>query len=423
MPSLQLLARRNRTISWVDQFPTRPAPSPSPSSEVNFGGAQTTHGSEIAPLFAQEDSDSDPSSSTLSLNSPFSSDLHLAIQSLTPQTTITDQQSEITMLTSPRDLSPFKGKPLWEPDDEEWEGIDAIHISSTYKASFRDPRRCSPQKTTNASTLSRFSSTITSFLPFSPAKLAAEARLRDEEELRDKLEELGNTYYSDPAGDVHDTAVASTFLSGSRYFRHDQTGSFARAPHVIDLERYFNTQDPLAGSYRNLGFSLSWTLYVRAAFNATGLWYETFASPVAGSSPIVNGVPAWDTFIPINASFSFPVSSPFLPPPSSCQSQQSTVPLESSPRKILLASPTSPPQWTQGMKKDNEEENNTINPTDEKFVLYQSRVLARFFLRDIWIRFEGRYECKATWEVDGAVSEVRLRRAVVGFPQDNDDDG
>ncbi|CAN9144907.1 unnamed protein product [Alternaria alternata] len=381
MPSLQLLARRNRTISWVDQFPTRPAPSPSPSSEVNFGGAQTTHGSEIAPLFAQEDSDSDPSSSTLSLNSPFSSDLHLAIQSLTPQTTITDQQSEITMLTSPRDLSPFKGKPLWEPDDEEWEGIDAIHISSTYKASFRDPRRCSPQKTTNASTLSRFSSTITSFLPFSPAKLAAEARLRDEEELRDKLEELGNTYYSDPAGDVHDTA---------------------------------------AGSYRNLGFSLSWTLYVRAAFNATGLWYETFASPVAGSSPIVNGVPAWDTFIPINASFSFPVSSPFLPPPSSCQSQQSTVPLESSPRKILLASPTSPPQWTQGPKKDNEEENDTINPTDEKFVLYQRRVLARFFLRDIWIRFEGRYECKATWEVDGAVSEVRLRRAVVGFPGDND---
>jgi hypothetical protein len=50
-------------------------------------------------------------------------------------------------------------------------------------------------------------------------------------------------------------------------------------------------------------------------------------------------------------------------------------------------------------------------------------VLARFFLRDIWIRFEGRYECKATWEVDGAVSEVRLRRAVVGFPGDNDDDG
>ena len=248
MPSLQLSARRNRTISWVDQLPTRPAPSPSPSSEVNFGGAQITHGSEIAPLFAQENSDSDPSSSTLSLNSPFSSDFHLAIQSLTPQTTIADQQSEITMPTSPRDLSPFKGKPLWEPDDEEWRDIDAIHISSTYKASFRDPRRCSPQKTTDASTLSRFSSTITSFLPFSPAKLAAEARLRDEEELRDKLEELDNTYYSDPAGDLHDAVMASTFLSRSRYFRHDQAGSSARAPHVIDLERYFNTQDPLVGA-------------------------------------------------------------------------------------------------------------------------------------------------------------------------------
>ena len=59
---------------------------------------------------------------------------------------------------------------------------------------------------------------------------------------------MGNTYYSDPAGDVHDTVVASTFLSGSRYFRHDQAGSFARAPYVIDLERYFNTQDPLVGA-------------------------------------------------------------------------------------------------------------------------------------------------------------------------------
>jgi hypothetical protein len=152
------------------------------------------------------------------------------------------------MPTSPRDLSPFKGKPLWEPDDEEWEDIHAIHISSTYKASFRDPRRCSPQKTTNASTLSRFGSTITSFLPLSPAKLAAEARLRDEEELRDKLEELDNTYYSDPAGDLHDTVAASTFLSGSRYFCHDQTGISARTPHVIDLERYFNTRDPLVGA-------------------------------------------------------------------------------------------------------------------------------------------------------------------------------
>jgi len=67
-------------------------------------------------------------------------------------------------------------------------------------------------------------------------------------------------------------------------------------------------------------------------------------------------------------------------------------------------------------------EEDEISPTNEKFVLYQSRMLARYLLRDVWVRLEGRYECKATWEVDGVGMEVRLRRALVGFGDEDDDE-
>lgn len=73
-------------------------------------------------------------------------------------------------------------------------------------------------------------------------------------------------------------------------------------------------------------------------------------------------------------------------------------------------------------EEEEEVENNDISPTNEKFVLYQSRALARYLLRDVWVRFEGRYEYKATWEVDAVVRSVRLKRAVVGFAGDDGDD-
>ena len=134
---------------------------------------------------------------------------------------------------------------------------------------------------------------------------------------------------------------------------------------------------------------------------ATGLWYDIYASPVAGSTPIVDGVPAWDTFIPIDT------EDQCLQLSSTTESCSQPI---TSPRKIVLSSPR--PQ-----KKEDE-----ISPTNEKFVLYQSRTLARYLLRDIWVRLEGRYECKATWEVDGVGREVRLRRALVGFGDEDDDE-
>ncbi|KAI4698153.1 uncharacterized protein J4E84_001288 [Alternaria hordeiaustralica] len=461
MSSPRPTSRRIRTISWADQIPKQAAKSPPPSSYLDVGEAQTKHGSEIAPLFAQEDFDSSPSSSTLSLNSHFSSSPHLPTQPPTHQ-----PDTANAMPTSMRDLSPFKGKPLWEPDDDEWAELDASHISSTFKATFKEPSQHSPEKSTNTSTLSRFSATLTSFIPSSPTKRASEALLREEEALRDRLEELQNTYYSNPAGDICDKVMTSVFLPGSQYFHHNQSRESVRAPHVIDLEAYFHTQDPLvgtayprlsdavatilshtgkecveafldprveefvyrrevernkagsifvirrkgntvikqqAGSYRNLGFSLSWTLYVKAMIGATGLWYDTYASPVAGSTPIVDGVPAWDTFVPIGT------EDPFL------QLSPETSQPNISPRKIILSSPR--PQ-----KKEVEDEDDGISPTNEKFVLYQSRTLARYLLRDIWVRLEGRYECKATWEVDGVGREVRLRRALVGFGDEDDDE-
>ena len=85
-----------------------------------------------------------------------------------------------------------------------------------------------------------------------------------------------------------------------------------------------------------------------------------------------------------------------------------------SPRKIVLSSPR--PQ------KEEVEKEDEISPTNERFVLYQSRTLARYLLRDVWVRLEGRYECKATWEVDGVGREVRLRRALVGFGDEDEDD-
>ena len=236
-------SRRIRTISWADQIPKQAAKSPPPSSDLDFGEAQTDHGSEIAPLFAQEEFDSSPSSSTLSLNSPFSSSPHLPARPPTHQPDTAD-----TMPTSLRDLSPFKGKPLWEPDDDEWAELDATQISSTFKATFKDPSQNSPQKSTNTSTLSRFSATLTSLLPSSPTKRASDALLREEEALRDRLEELQNTYYSNPAGDICDKVMTSVFLPGSQYFHYDQSRDSVRSPHVIDLDAYFNSQDPLVGA-------------------------------------------------------------------------------------------------------------------------------------------------------------------------------
>jgi hypothetical protein len=146
---------------------------------------------------------------------------------------------------------------------------------------------------------------------------------------------------------------------------------------------------------------------VKSVIGATGSWYETYASPVAGSTPVIDGVTAWDSFSPVGAEDAGLLVSL---PSTSCHS---VVTPAISPRKIVLARPP---------KKEEGEESGEVSPREEKFVLFQSRALARYLLRDVWVRFEGRYECKATWEVGGVVREVRLKRALVGFGGDEDED-
>ena len=172
-----------------------------------------------------------------------------------------------------------------------------------------------------------------------------------------------------------------------------------------------------AGSYRDLGFSLQWSLYVKSGFGATGQWHDDYATPVAGSTPIVDGVVMWDVFTPISA------TSPDKDDDGQAKAGgcwphraehrsngNSVVPApQTSPRKIPLADANTNEEG-KGQCQDDE-----ISPRNAKFALYQSRLLARYLLWDIWVRLESRYECKASWEADGKVKELRLKRALVGF--------
>ncbi|KAF1841931.1 uncharacterized protein K460DRAFT_293553, partial [Cucurbitaria berberidis CBS 394.84] len=253
-----------------------------------------------------------------------------------------------------------------------------------------------------------------------------------------------NTYYCDPQGDLVDEVIKQVFLAESRVFP-GQMMSSPRHMHVVDLEAYFGTEDVLlqeakprlcdavatilshtshqcleafldptikefayrreldrnkagliliirrkgnevfAGAYRNFGFTLQWSLYVKSLINAIGQWHEVYAALKPGMTPIVNGVPQWDAFELDDV-------------------HSETERLnDGSPRKIELSSP----------KKKSAHDN--LSPTDPKFMLYQSRLLAKYLLWDIWVRFDGLCECRATWEADGEVRDVRVKRALVGF--------
>ncbi|RAR07945.1 hypothetical protein DDE82_002607 [Stemphylium lycopersici] len=371
-------------------------------------------------------------------------------------------------MADPNNPSPFAGAPLWDPSDEEWADMDASRIASTFTCSFKEPTqyRCNNSSPPgNRSTLSRFTNTITSFLQSST--LAASSSLRQEEEERDKLAMLQNTYYTTPSGDLCDDVMRTVFLTGSRFFDRDGDAASPRSMHVLDLSAYFTTPSPvlraanprlsdaiatllshtsaacvtafldprvrefvftreverrkggnvfvvrregssiIAGSYRNQGFSLQWSLYVGCGFNGLGLWYEDYATPVLGSTPIVDGVVQWDTFVPF--------TDEGVDRQSGDGKWHNRQTATASARKIALASP----KMNGGV---GDWDANELSPWSPKFALYKSRLLAHYLLRDIWVRLEGRYECWATWEADGQVNEVRLRRAMIGFRHDEDDD-
>ncbi|KAL6706541.1 hypothetical protein ACN47E_005297 [Coniothyrium glycines] len=350
------------------------------------------------------------------------------------------------------------GRSIWDPGDDEWAEVDATKVTETFRASYKEPRQYTPQK---LDSLSRFCNsvhnTFKSIRTLPTSKSYEDQQLGEEEQLRDKLEMLKNTYYCNPDGDLCDQVMQQVYLGGSRYFEMSVS---ARSMHVINLEAYFNHDDPLlqeskprlcdavatvlshtskecleaylnpaveeftyrreldrnkaglilvirragnqviVGSYRNFGFTLQWTLYVKTVFNSTGQWHDIYAALKPGHTKIINGCPDWDNFVPGDTTN---------------QSSPSTLPFTAdgcshSFRKIELASP----------KKKAATEN--LSPEDPKYALYQSRLLAHYLLEDIWIRFDGLYECRAIWEADGQAQDVRLKRALVGFGDDDEGD-
>ncbi|EMD61041.1 hypothetical protein COCSADRAFT_149493 [Bipolaris sorokiniana ND90Pr] len=275
---------------------------------------------------------------------------------------------------------------------------------------------------------------------------------------------LQNTYYTSPSGDLSDSIMRTCFLLRSRIFT--STSSSPRTMHVIDLFAYFTTKDPLlqtahprlcdatatilshtniacitaflnpsvqeftykrevegrkggttllirrhrnsiiAGSYRNLGFSLQWSLYVRSRFNALGQWYDEYAAPACGTTPVVGGEVMWDVFTPDGVI--------------SGDGQRGSRCAE---KADCGADATSQGAVGFRLKEgDGDGDGEDHGGKDAKLALYQSRMLARYLVWDVWVRLEGRYECRATWEADGEVNTVRLKRGLVGFDGDDDED-
>jgi hypothetical protein len=226
-----------RKVSWVDETTRANAKSQSPSSDIEGDDKQTVHGFKAQ---AQKDTPSSASGSALSLNSPSASSNNSALSVVDLDTPALASTPPTATLATSRDPTPSKGNNIWDPSDDEWADVDATNVVLTFKASFRDPSTSSPRK---SGALSRFTNTITSYLPSPRGSTLAAENLRQEEEYRDKLDVLQNTYFSDPNGDLNDEVMADVFLTGSKYFV-----ASVKAPksmHVVHLEAYFTTSNAL----------------------------------------------------------------------------------------------------------------------------------------------------------------------------------
>ncbi|KAF2033708.1 hypothetical protein EK21DRAFT_58193 [Setomelanomma holmii] len=287
----------------------------------------------------------------------------------------------------------------------------------------------------------------------SPRKKAAEEKMWEEEQVRDKIEELANTWCSDADGDVNDEIMKGVFLQ-------DRMGNFLPSPsprnmHIIDLDAYFNSDDQLVqhasprlcdavatvlshtskdcleafldpsvkefvyrreldqnkgglilivrrtgnevhcGVYITFGFMKQWKLYVKSLISITGQWHEVYVTVKPGIMPIEDGVVEWGI---IKSDLSEPETAVSRPT------------VAAGPRKLELSPSKKAPTPSEA-----------VDETNPKFMLYQSRILARWLLRDIWYMFDKRYECIATWEADSVGTDVRLKRELVGAEDDEDE--
>jgi hypothetical protein len=373
---------------------------------------------------------------------------------LNPYKTIRRAEGKLmsSTLSAARDISPFKGN-MWDPEDDEWAEMDANKVVETFQASYKSPVPRSPTKASAMSYFgTAFQQTVKSVL-VSPKKKVAEEKIQEEERVRDKIEELENTWYCDPEGDANDEVMKAVFL-------WDRTATFLPNPsprnmHIIDIEAYFDGEDPLVkhayprlcdavatvlshtskdcleaflnpsvkefiyrreidrnkggliliirrmgnevhcGAYVTFGFMKQWKLYVKSLISITGQWHEVYATLKAGIMPIDNGVVEWGTI--------------------------KTDLVESGEKPEVLGSADEPRKLDLSPSKKISTTAEAVSETNPKFMLYQGRFLARWLLWDMWYRFDKRYDCKAIWEADGVATDVRLKRALVGADDEDDE--
>ncbi|KAJ5024923.1 hypothetical protein J3E73DRAFT_424846 [Bipolaris maydis] len=405
------------------------------------------------------DTVSNSASSTAYLDQPVAFQINLQATLSGYSASFSIRHLTATKLATPHNPSPFAGGSIWDPSDEEWAEVDAYRITNTFNASFKNPGQqngvSSSQK--DGSALSRLTSTITSLIPLPPTNRPNQ----EETDLDEKLSMLKNTYFTSPNGDLSDSIMLTCFLPRSSIFPSSTTSS-PRTMHVIDLARYFTTQDPLlqaahprlcdatatilshtntacitaflnpsvqeftykrevegrkggttllirrhqnsviAGCYRNHGFSLQWSLYVRSRFNALGQWYDEYGAPACGATPVVAaGEVMWHVFTPDGVRSGDDDEE---------QQQRQGSSVDAALRGVVGF----------GLE-DGDGDEGDDGGREAKFALYQSRVLARYLMWDVWVRLDGRYECRAVWEADGEVNTVRLKRGLVGFDDEDEE--
>jgi hypothetical protein len=349
-------------------------------------------------------------------------------------------------LAAARGISPYQGN-MWDPEEDEW--MDAAKVVETFKASYKTPPPVLSTPTKGA--LSYFGTAIQSTVKSVWASKVEKAQEEEErlDELQEKIEELGNGSLCDPKGDANDEVMKSVFLGPTRYFP-GQVVHCPRNMHVVDLDKYFQSLDPLisnarprlcdtiatvlshtskecleafldpsikefiyrrkvdnneggliliirregnevvCGTYHNFAFKKLWKLYVKSIISITGQWHEVFTTVKPGEMVINRGTPEWGTIQPEMES-------------DKADSKTTQRKLELSPTKKIVKTA------------------DDVEETNPKFMLYQSRLLSSYLLWDIWYRFDRMYECRATWAADGKESKVRLKRALVGSDDKEDD--
>jgi hypothetical protein len=233
--SSTVVSTRARAISWADQVAKANA-NPAASSDDAW---------EQAGLGAK-DEEMEKSGSTVSLTEP-SLPFAAQLSTKTPRSIGTSQGKRMSAtLAAARGISPYQGN-MWDPEEDEW--MDAAKVVETFKASYKTPPPVLSTPTKGA--LSYFGTAIQSTVKSVWASKVEKAQEEEErlDELQEKIEELGNGSLCDPKGDANDEVMKSVFLGPTRYFP-GQVVHCPRNMHVVDLDKYFQSLDPLISNAR-----------------------------------------------------------------------------------------------------------------------------------------------------------------------------